>query len=254
MKNSGIILIMEEREVREIVYGPVHSWRYGKSLGINLLGKVKRICTFSCIYCELGPFSIKEQKELYAINRSVFVPTDLIIDEFKKFMDKDFDVITFSGAGEPTLAKNIKEVCEKIKNFKPDKKIILLTNASLFYLDDARKDILNFDIIDAKIDATNEEFFKKINKPIESIKIENILTGIKELKKEFKGKFHIQIMLTHVNLNQVEKIANFVKKIKPDEVHLNTPTREPWKKPLGTQVLLPLKKYFDDLKVRTPYD
>lgn len=244
----------EVREFREIVYGPVKSWRYGKSLGINLLGKVKRICTYSCIYCELGPFSIKEQKNLYHINREIFVTTDLIIDEFKKFLKKDFEVITFSGAGEPTLAKNIKEVNQIIKEIKPEKQTILLTNASLLNLDEVINDILEIDIIDAKIDAIDEEVFKKVNIPLDSIKVENILNGIKKLKSVFKGKLNLQIMITHLNLNQVEKLAEFVKEIKPYEVHLNTPTREPWKKPTPPSVLIPLKKYFKNLKVRTPYD
>ncbi len=244
----------EVREFREIVYGPVDSWRYKKSLGINILGNVKRICTYSCIYCELGPFSIKEQKNLYKSERDVFVQTDLIISEFKKFLDKYFDVITFSGAGEPTLAKNIKKVQKEIKNIVPDKPIILLTNSSLLYLDEVREDISNFDIIDAKIDAVSEEFLKKINRPFEFVKIENILYGIKKLKEEFKGKLNIQIMITDINYNHIEEISEFVNEVKPDEVHLNTPTREPWKKPLPPQKLLPLKKYFKDLKVRTPYD
>ncbi len=244
----------EVREFREIVYGPVDSWRYKKSLGINILGNVKRICTYSCIYCELGPFSIKEQKNLYKFERDVFVQTDLIISEFKKFLDKYFDVITFSGAGEPTLAKNIKEVQKRIKNIAPDKPIVLLTNSSLLYLNEVREDISNFDIIDAKIDAVSGDFFKKINRPCKSIKIENILFGIKKLKEEFKGKLHIQIMITDINYNHIEEIGKFVNEIKPDEVHLNTPTREPWKKPIPPQKLTPLKKYFKDLKVRTPYD
>jgi len=244
----------EVREFREIVYGPVDSWRYKKSLGINILGNVKRICTYSCIYCELGPFSIKEQKNLYKFERDVFVQTDLIISEFKKFLNKYFDVITFSGAGEPTLAKNIKEVQKRIKNIAPDKPIVLLTNSSLLYLNEVREDISNFDIIDAKIDAVSGDFFKKINRPCKSIKIENILFGIKKLKEEFKGKLHIQIMITDINYNHIEEIGKFVNEIKPDEVHLNTPTREPWKKPIPPQKLTPLKKYFKDLKVRTPYD
>lgn len=244
----------EVREFREIVYGPVDSWRYGKSLGINLLGKVKRICTFSCIYCELGPFTLEEQKNLYEIDRKIFVETNLVIDEFKKFVNKDFDVITFSGAGEPTLAKNIREVQEKIKEICPKKQIILLTNSSILYLDEVRKDILNFDIIDCKIDAYDEIYFKKMNRPIEGIDTKKIFLGIKKLKEEFKGKLHIQIMVTHINLSQIEKISFFVNNLKPDEVHLNTPTRDPWKKPLPPKILLPMKKYFSNLKVITPYD
>jgi len=36
-------------------------------------------------------------------------------------------------------------------------------NSSLLYLDEVRKDISSFDIIDAKIDAVSGDFFKKLN-------------------------------------------------------------------------------------------
>lgn len=169
-------------------------------------------------------------------------------------MNSDFDVITFSGAGEPTLAKNIFDVSKKLKEIKPNKPLILLTNSSLLHLDDVRKDILNFDIIDAKIDAISEEMFRKMNRPITGITIEKILFGIRKLKEEFKGKLHIQIMVTQINLKEIEKIANFVNEIQPYEIHLNTPTRYPWKKPIPKKILLPLKNYFRNLKIRTPYD
>ncbi len=245
---------MEEREVRDLVYGPVSSWRYGKSLGINVLGKTKRICTFSCIYCELGPFSIKEMKSLYCSERRVFVEREKILEEFIKFSNKDFDVITFSGAGEPSLAKNINEILLSLKKMVREKKFILLTNSSLLHLEDVRKEIMDFDIIDAKIDAISQELFKKMNRPIDDFNIQNILYGIKKLKEDFKGSLHIQIMVTHINLSEIPKIASFVNEIKPDEVQLNTPTRYPWKKPISKEILLPLKSLFKNLKVRTPYD
>jgi len=36
-----------------IIYGPVASWRLGKSLGIDLISREKT-CSFDCIYCQLG--------------------------------------------------------------------------------------------------------------------------------------------------------------------------------------------------------
>jgi len=35
------------------VYGPVASWRLGKSLGVDLICSPKKICSFDCIYCQL---------------------------------------------------------------------------------------------------------------------------------------------------------------------------------------------------------
>lgn len=35
------------------VYGPVPSWRFGRSLGIDVIAPPTK-CTFNCIYCQLG--------------------------------------------------------------------------------------------------------------------------------------------------------------------------------------------------------
>jgi len=37
-----------------IIYGPVPSWRLGRSLGIDLLSTKGKTCSFDCIYCQLG--------------------------------------------------------------------------------------------------------------------------------------------------------------------------------------------------------
>lgn len=44
---------MESRSRRSTVYGPVLSWRLGRSLGIDPLLQPKT-CTFDCLYCQLG--------------------------------------------------------------------------------------------------------------------------------------------------------------------------------------------------------
>jgi len=36
------------------VYGPVSSWRLGSSLGIDPISDKEKICSFNCIYCQLG--------------------------------------------------------------------------------------------------------------------------------------------------------------------------------------------------------
>ena len=39
----------------KLVYGPVPSWRLGRSLGVDPLGGTCKRCTFDCVYCQLGP-------------------------------------------------------------------------------------------------------------------------------------------------------------------------------------------------------
>lgn len=83
------------------VYGPVSSWRYGRSLGVDPIGQVS-ICSFNCVYCQLGEIEKKTS------DRAIYIPTEQIIQDLKTFAPWDVDVITLSGSGEPTLALNLE--------------------------------------------------------------------------------------------------------------------------------------------------
>ena len=54
--------------MRSVIYGPVPSWRLGRSLGIDLLPGVKT-CSFDCVYCQLGKtiYPLVERKEFVPI-------------------------------------------------------------------------------------------------------------------------------------------------------------------------------------------
>ena len=104
------------------VYGPVKSWRYGRSLGIDPIGKIST-CSFNCVYCQLGEI---EQK---ISDRSVYVSTTEILLNLQKFAPWDVDIITLSGSGEPTLALNLKEILQETKNLT-NKPILVLTNGT----------------------------------------------------------------------------------------------------------------------------
>ena len=91
------------------IYGPVPSWRLGSSLGIDLLSQEKKICNFDCIYCQIG------KTESYTAERKVYIPVKKVIDELKFVPLVNIDYITLSGRGEPTLAKNLGEVIDAIK-------------------------------------------------------------------------------------------------------------------------------------------
>ena len=60
------------------IYGPVNSWRLGRSLGIDLISSHEKICSFNCIYCQLGDSKIEPSTK-----RRIFVKTQDILEEFK---------------------------------------------------------------------------------------------------------------------------------------------------------------------------
>jgi len=230
-----------------IVYGPVSSWRLGSSLGVDLICSTKKICSFECIYCQL------EETEKHTIDRRNFISIDKLEGELTDALVKTKpDVITLSGTGEPTLAKNLNEAIDKIKETS-NLPIAILTNSTLLFDIHVRKALSKIDIIVAKLDAPNQEIFDKINHPVKDINFNKTVEGIKKMKKEFKGKFAIQTMFIDKNKDYAEEIAKIIREINPDEVQINTPLRPCKEKPLSVKELDEIEKKFDDLNTINVY-
>lgn len=231
----------------EIVYGPVSSWRLGRSLGIDPVCAEGKICSFDCVYCSLGPTTGK------TATRRVFVPTEQIAQALEKTVRKvKADAVTFSGTGEPTLAKNLGEAIE-VAGAISGLPIAVLTNSSLMYRKDVREDLAKADIVKGKLDAPNEELFEKINRPHEGISFQAIVGGMKRFREEFKGKFALEVMFTSKNRAFSKEIAAVAKAIKPDEIQINTPLRPSPVRPLTRQELKEVQKSFQGLIFRSVY-
>jgi len=231
----------------KIVYGPVASWRLGRSLGIDLICTQKKICSFDCIYCQL------EKAEKITSKKDIFVSTEDVKKELKKALGKITpDVITFSGMGEPTLANNMYVIIDFIREITNIPQAIL-TNSSLFYDRIVRKTLCNLDIIVAKLDAPNQDLFQKINNPANGITFEKTLKGIKELKRNFHGKFALQIMFMKENKGYAHELARLAKMIQPDEVQINTPLRLCDIQPLSKKELDKIEKAFTGLNTLSVY-
>ncbi|MBU4342987.1 MAG: radical SAM protein [Candidatus Omnitrophica bacterium] len=239
---------MKKSEIRyKYIYGPVSSWRLGSSLGIDPISGKNKICTFNCAYCQL------KETDVFNSERKIFVPTAAVIEEIKSLPDLKIDYITFSGRGEPTLAKNLGEMISEIKKIRKEK-VALITNASLMDRKDVREDILLADFVMAKLDACSEELFKKINKPMPGITFDKVLGSIKSFKSEYKGRLALQFMFIEENKDCAEDLARIAREIKVDEVQINTSLRPCAVKPLPKQELDKIKKYFEDMNIFYVYE
>ncbi|MDD4980966.1 MAG: radical SAM protein [Candidatus Omnitrophica bacterium] len=207
------------------IYGPVKSRRLGMSLGITLTPH--KICSFNCIYCQLGQTSEKtrEIKE--------YIPPQEIVDELKSWLEnnvldaKRLDYITLSGSGEPTLNIAIGQLIAGIKNITLVP-ITVITNASLLNIASVRKALLGASLIVPSLNAINERVFTEINRPQEAIETENIISGLIDLRKEFRGKIWLEVMLVkgvNDDLRHIKKLKDAIEKINPDKIQLNSPIR-----------------------------
>ena len=211
-------------EEKRTVYGPVKSWRFGSSLGIDTIFE-NSICSFNCSYCQLG--KIQE----VTCQRKVYVTTEKIIQDLLDFFEKKekeqtkIDVITFSGSGEPTLAKNLQEIAQRIKQIRPMIPLIILTNSTTLLDPEVRRALDFFDRVILKLDALEERVFQIINQPAQEINLEEIKKGIKALRESYRGYLDFQLMFMPINISQADLIADFLGEIQPDFVYLNTPSR-----------------------------
>jgi wyosine [tRNA(Phe)-imidazoG37] synthetase (radical SAM superfamily) len=203
------------------VYGPVQSWRFGRSLGIDPIGLVST-CSFNCCYCQLGRI------QQNTTDRKIYVSTSQIIHELTKINSGQYlgiDVVTISGSGEPTLALNLAEILTAIKNIT-EIPVVVLTNSSKLDDPDVRKALTLADIVAVKFDAVSTNQLRQINQPTSEINLANILAGIKDFRQEYQGYMAIQTMvLSNWTPEVLSKYIQLVENLQPDEIQLNVPSR-----------------------------
>ena len=220
-----------------IIYGPVPSWRLGRSLGIDLLSTQGKTCSFNCVYCQLGNtvHPLAERKE--------FVPISSLVLELERVRGVPADYATFSGVGEPTLASNLGDAIRMVKSVL-GLPVAVLTNSSLMPREDVRQELAQADVVVSKLDAPAEELFHKINRPSTSYSLDEILQGIRRFREEFGGKLALQIMFISANKDYAPDIAEIAEQLSRDEVQLNTPLRPCAVPPLAPEEMSCIKRAF----------
>ncbi|MFC1912051.1 radical SAM protein [Chloroflexota bacterium] len=220
-----------------IVYGPVPSWRLGRSLGVDLLSTRGKTCSFDCVYCQLGRtvHSLDESKE--------FGPLSVVVSELEQAGNVQADYATLSGVGEPTLAANLDQAIEAIKSGL-GLPVAVLTNSSLMPREDVRQRLAGADVVVAKLDAPDEESFRAINRPVTDYSLAEILEGIRRFRLEFNGKLAVQMMFIEANKERAEDMARIAEILSPDEVQLNTPLRPCAVPPLTREEMSGIKRAF----------
>ncbi|MFZ4712177.1 MAG: radical SAM protein [Bacteriovoracaceae bacterium] len=212
---------MSHNEVTSTIYGPVLSWRFGESLGIDPIFQTS-ICSFNCVYCQLG-----EIQKITA-ERKVYVPTSQFEKDLEQFISsnqKKIDVITFSGSGEPTLATNLGEMADLLKKKLPGIALQVLTNSTLLLDPDVQKDLCKMDRVIVKLDASDDKTLQMMNRPAAGITMDSIYRGILSFHQVYQGELDVQIMFMHTNHHQLTNLSEMLKVINPHTIQLNTPKR-----------------------------
>ncbi len=201
------------------LFGPVPSRRLGMSLGVDLVPQ--KVCSLDCVYCEAG------KTTGFTTERKEYIKCNKVKEELSHYLNNnpDPDFITFSGYGEPTLNLFLGDILKFIKEVKPNIPVAVITNGTLLNNKEVRDALLTADVVLPSLDAATEEVFLKINRPANSLKVENHIQGLIEFSKEFKGKIWLEVFILpgyNDSENELSELKKLILKIKPDSVQLNT--------------------------------
>ena len=210
--------------MQNIIFGPINSRRFGKSLGIDLSPNRKQ-CNFDCLYCELKPAKV--------IDRYIdIISVDEVIISIKEALEreKDIDVLTITANGEPTLYPYLSQLIDRIDTIKGDIKTLILSNGSTINSLKVQEALKKFDTVKLSLDCITESCLKRLDRAEKSISIEDIKRGMLEFKKSFKNSLIIEILFVKGINNrdsEIEGLNRFLEELNPTRVDIGTIDRPP---------------------------
>ncbi|MBR4187236.1 MAG: radical SAM protein [Bacteroidaceae bacterium] len=176
------------------VFGPIHSRRLGISLGINLLPKGGKVCSFDCIYCECGLNKERRTKNPLPTANEVEEGLRSKLQEMKQEGIVP-DVLTFAGNGEPTLHPSFPEIVDRVRRIRdelcPSAKMSILSNATQIRRPEIREALRHFDNNILKLDTVNPAYINNVDRPQGHYDVEEQIRCL----EMFQGQCIIQTML-----------------------------------------------------------
>jgi wyosine [tRNA(Phe)-imidazoG37] synthetase (radical SAM superfamily) len=222
-----------------IAFGPVPSRRLGRSLGINNIPP--KVCTYSCIYCQLG-----RTLKMQVGRRAFYEPEEILsvvhgkVSRTRK-AGQPIDFLTFVPDGEPTLDLHLGREIDLLRLLGIP--IAVISNASLIWRQDVRKDLMVADWVSLKVDAVEEEIWQRVNRSHGRLKLASILEGALRFAGVYRGELVTETMLV-AGVNDSEEhlgaIASYLSGLQPSTAYLSIPTRPPaekWVRAPGEQTL-----------------
>ena len=213
-----------KNEKLNIIFGPVNSRRFGKSLGIDL-SPSKKQCNFDCLYCELDPAkTMGEYDDVISIEE--------IMNDLNNSLKnhQDIDAMTVTANGEPTLYPYLSELMDEINKVKGSIKTLILSNAAK--IDDVKTQeaLMKFDTVKLSLDCATGRCLKRLDRSHDGIDVDKIKEGMLAFKKKFKNPLIIEILIVKTindSDEEIEALNEFLLELKPTRIDIGTIDRPP---------------------------
>ncbi len=232
----------------KILFGPVSSRRFGRSLGIDL-SPSKKQCNFDCVYCELDPKKAQEKQD-------EIISIDKIISEVKVMLEKnvEFDFLTLTANGGPSLYPYLNELILSLRSIAKDKKLLILSNGTAVLDEDKFNALLKLDVVKFSLDSAVTKTFYRIDRALKNIDLDKMIEKMADFRARFNGDLIMEILVVkdlNDNEEEFEALNQALKKIMPLRVDLSTIDRPPAYavKKVSEEKLLELSKLIDSTPV-----
>ena len=212
------------------VYGPVHSRRYGYSLGINPLPVTYKFCDFDCVYCQYGWTPAKGNGEKIKRSNELLREIERSFQEHKQKGTR-VDCLTIAGNGEPTIHPDFLELVQglvKLRNqYYPKIKIGILSDSSQAHRPKIREALEMLDERYMKLDAGHAELHAKINKPRGDFDFDRMIESLRTLRDIVIQSLFVRGSVDNTRPEDIDKWIEMVGFIAPREVQVYTIDRGP---------------------------
>jgi wyosine [tRNA(Phe)-imidazoG37] synthetase (radical SAM superfamily) len=211
---------------KTVVYGPVHSHQLGRYIGMNLFTTEKVYCPFNCVYCHHNQH-IKYPYHFDAIKEELPKPPE-IARELRRFLEAEnnIDYIAFAGKGESTLHPQFGEIVDQIIRIRdelaPSVDICVFSNSSTLDQTAVLEALSRVEVPIMKLDAGYELLFNRINRPMEGVSFDRVVSGLKKLSSFYLQTVFIDGKNSNIRPKAIRDWMQVVDEIKPTSVHLYT--------------------------------
>lgn len=217
------------------IFGPIHSRRLGISLGINLMPKDGKVCTFDCVYCECGFNKDHHPRSSRPTREEVAEALEHQLQQMKAEGTTP-DVFTFAGNGEPTAHPDFAEIINdtiRLRNqYFPKAKVSVLSNSTMTLRPEVHDALMKVDNNILKLDTIDPDYIMRVDRPTGNYDVEKIVNSL----ASFDGHVIVQSMfmkgesegksVDNTGDDYVQPWLEALKRIRPQQVMVYTIDRE----------------------------
>lgn len=214
-----------------IVFGPVQSRRFGRSLGINTLPSDQKICSFDCVYCELGRTTLSMPEMV----RADFPDPDELLSKLNAVLDDLVhdppDTLTLTGNGEPTMHPEFERIVASVLKMRaervPKATVAVLTNGTYIGKPSVARALDAVDVVMLKLDAGTPESMARVDVPLVAWTPERVVRAAARLRRVVIQTLFLEGAVNNTEREEVDQWLDLLRQIRPESVVVYTLDRVP---------------------------